>query len=254
MIDRQKSNAFTLIELLVVVGIIGLLVALLLPSLVAARESAKSIKCLSNLRQMTIAAQEYAILYNGSYPPAIGPGYSDGTLGYAYQWDFTIVTLLAPPYTQTARPGLLWSGQSIMEVQQCPSFDGKSMSAGAEKFTGYNYNTSYIGRGKVGTLFDPPAKVNQVRCPSATVLFGDGQYAAGANKYMRSPVASTFISDGVVPTTSGTQGFRHRKKTNASFADGHAESIAWRDALTAGQGVAPGTGFLSPDNSLYDLR
>jgi prepilin-type processing-associated H-X9-DG protein len=55
--------------------------------------------------------------------------------------------------------------------------------------------------------------------------------------------------------SAGTQGYRHRNKTtNACFADGHAESLADRhthcaDATPAQ--IAPGTGFLSPDNSAY---
>ena len=58
------------------------------------------------------------------------------------------------------------------------------------------------------------------------------------------------------------QAFRHRDKTNAAFADGHAESLAGR-FLRSSEGVgadqidpmiAPGTGFVSADNSLYDLE
>ena len=62
------SKAFTLVELLVVIGIIAVLIALLLPALSAARESAQSLKCLSNLRQCYMGFQLYSNDYGGWYP------------------------------------------------------------------------------------------------------------------------------------------------------------------------------------------
>src|SRR4051812_35165383 len=64
------DSAFTLIELLVVIGIIALLVGILLPTLSSARESSKAVNCLSNLRQIVLAAQAYAAEGDGRYPIA----------------------------------------------------------------------------------------------------------------------------------------------------------------------------------------
>jgi prepilin-type processing-associated H-X9-DG protein len=55
---------------------------------------------------------------------------------------------------------------------------------------------------------------------------------------------------------AGTQGFRHERRSNAAFCDGHAESMTDRftDNANGAAHVASGTGFLSADNSLYDLE
>ena len=61
---RNRSGAFTLIELLVVIGIIGLMVAIIVPSLAAARRGAKRTICASNLRQIGVASASYLIDFN----------------------------------------------------------------------------------------------------------------------------------------------------------------------------------------------
>jgi prepilin-type N-terminal cleavage/methylation domain-containing protein/prepilin-type processing-associated H-X9-DG protein len=64
----QKRHAFSLIELLVVVAIIGLLVALLLPAVQAARAAARRTNCASNLRQVGLAMCQYCDTHRGAFP------------------------------------------------------------------------------------------------------------------------------------------------------------------------------------------
>lgn len=66
-------RGFTLIELLVVVAIIATLMAILLPSLGAARESARAAVCLSNLRQIGVGFTYYSDDHNDTYPAAVDP-------------------------------------------------------------------------------------------------------------------------------------------------------------------------------------
>ncbi len=67
---KIRKAGFTLIELLVVISIIALLVGILLPALGAARKSAQSMQCLSNLRQIGIGTTAYAFASEDQLPPA----------------------------------------------------------------------------------------------------------------------------------------------------------------------------------------
>src|SRR4051812_8398499 len=74
----SRPRAFTLVELLVVIGIIALLISILLPSLGRARESAKRVQCLSNMRQIGTAVIQYCNENKGYFPRAAASGmYND---------------------------------------------------------------------------------------------------------------------------------------------------------------------------------
>jgi prepilin-type N-terminal cleavage/methylation domain-containing protein/prepilin-type processing-associated H-X9-DG protein len=78
----KRSGGFTLVELLVVIGIIAALIAILLPTLARARESAHRSACLSNLRQLGQALLMYANLSRDHVPL--------GQMSDEYQWDYTL--------------------------------------------------------------------------------------------------------------------------------------------------------------------
>ena len=68
----RYSYAFTLVELLVVIGIIGLVIAILVPTLSRARSASREVACASNMRQLTTALISYAGDFNSRFPPNSG--------------------------------------------------------------------------------------------------------------------------------------------------------------------------------------
>lgn len=281
-IEKSKDikNAFTLVELLVVISIIAILLAVLMPSLRIAREQAKRVYCLSNLKQMSLAANSYVNSNDGFFP--ISHWFDQNK---SYGWDY-----IADNSTGKLVSGLLWQGDTIDKVNQCPSYKGTDNWSADGTYTGYNYNTSYIGHGQgenITTEYSGkvkahpvwpafyniviPARANQIKNTGNCALFGDGHYSGGANKMMRSP----FLWHGDKELSiriAGTQGYRHIEKTNVAWADGHASSqkeiytksydlirdrsidMVSRELEEYNQNAKIKIGFLSPDNSAYDLK
>ena len=113
---RRPSPGFTLVELLVVIAIIGILVALLLPAVQAAREAARRMQCGNNLKQIGLGMQNYHDTYK-SFPP--GRMGCDGS----------------GPGTCTGGPAIIRAGTSgfvafLPFVEQSPLYDQANFENG----------------------------------------------------------------------------------------------------------------------------
>ena len=272
MTDRRvrtsRRGGFTLIELLVVIAVIALLVGLLLPALGPAREASRTTKCLSAQRQFSLALVMYLNAHDERFPPAITGVY---TAGPVYGWDFTHYS------DGRVEPGVLWDGLAPLEIAQCPSLYGEASETAnyaGDPYTGFNYNTSYLGGptepvggwALAGVSAPPTARLAEVMRPDGCAAFGDGGFGqsayggSGANKFMRSPWVGERDTDIGGPTATrgaGAQSFRHGGGvTVAAFVDGHAAMLGTMHRETydvAKPWLAEDAGYLSADNDLYDL-
>lgn len=252
-----RCDGFTIVELLVVIAVISLIVGLLVPAMSSARATSRSAKCQLNLKQMAIAAQNYAAIYD-AWPAAIRYENKNGVF-QRVAWDW--VTTFS---NQVVSPGPLWAfTDNPDEVQQCPDCNLAS-TFGGDPFTGYNYNTTYIGAEAPFPLTGwksirkgvPPHACAR---SSSCAMFGDGAWKGGANKFMRAPLNSEHQSLGII--YSGGQAFRHARWSNVAFVDGHVGSLnkPHAGALATPANLDqkmdyPRNGFLSDDDRLYDPR
>jgi prepilin-type N-terminal cleavage/methylation domain-containing protein/prepilin-type processing-associated H-X9-DG protein len=245
---RQSDNFFTLVELLVVIAIIAILASMLLPALGKARERAKGITCCNNQKQLGLALNMYLGDYDGWFVPSF-------QAMYMISWDLEM-NFIGGKIRYTPGP-LLTVSSGNSAVYQCPSYIG-SANWGNEGFTGYNYNTTYLGHGLNEHPIERPNKVNMVRKPSRTAAFGDGEWSGGANKFMRAPIGTNRGGSPCAMAEAGGQGYRHLGQTVVCWVDGHVNMI--KEIYTM-NGVAGSEGcnksfkygFISPDDSLYDL-
>ncbi|MBB6051862.1 type II secretion system protein [Armatimonas rosea] len=219
---QRIKRGFTLIELLVVIAIIAILAAILFPVFAQARAKARSIACLSNVRQIGTAFAMYVQDYDETTPS----GRSGG-----WEWWVELV-----PYFKS------------LDLIHCPdrndpnvrNYGGACTSAiySRTKQSGYGYNwgpISYRGGGLMGPR-TVEANCGQqylgmslaaIDLPAETFAFGDTYDTP------RQTIAVSFALDGYGGTSNA--GFRHTLGMfNYAFVDGHAKAIKVRGGFMGG--------------------
>jgi prepilin-type N-terminal cleavage/methylation domain-containing protein/prepilin-type processing-associated H-X9-DG protein len=160
-ISTRRSRGFTLIELLVVIAIIAVLIALLLPAVQSAREAARRMQCVNNLKQLSLAAANYEST-NGVYPPAcLGSVNPENPYGppYNINYDAPPFVRMLPYFEQTVAwnaynsslPGVHSSNVTLAGIGiatlWCPSDTMLSLapfSLSSPAYAGSNYTLGYF--------------------------------------------------------------------------------------------------------------
>lgn len=209
---RDRLSAFTLIELLVVIAIIAILAAILFPVFAQAREKARAISCLSNVKQCGLAYYMYVQDYDEVSP----------CMGFGKDWWTDIY-----PYVKNL--GLfLCPDRREGSDSTCP--DGGTCYT-LSSYPGYGYNWGPIGWRGGGLL---EAQIEDPNRPGHTVIYGKPLAAvvtpastfAFGDTYdtPRQTVGIGFAA--CTYTGSNNGGLRHTSGSfNYAFVDGHAKSV-----------------------------
>ena len=225
LIHSRRRFGFTLIELLVVIAIIAILAALLLPVLASAKEKAKRISCLNNLKQIGILFQMYTDTYNETFPGHFGIDPDGSSYDVSNIWANTILGSATLP-------------QQYANTFHCPTLNGPETADG-EIFTwqfsalglGYGYNAFFLGLSPHAS----PETESQVTSytwfkrtsilqPTDCLLVGDcmkKNYSSSGAYSLNIwwPDAGMRQGDG----NEGVDTFRHKGVGVVVFTDGHSE-------------------------------
>jgi prepilin-type N-terminal cleavage/methylation domain-containing protein/prepilin-type processing-associated H-X9-DG protein len=180
---KKNNRAFTLIELLVVIAIIAILAAILFPVFAQAREKARSISCLSNLKQIGTATMMYVQDYDETYPS----GWGQGTWGDQGTAGSTIWRECLLPYIQRGQKLTAAQNGGDTNLGDKTELKGSVLTCPSTRIrlTSYGYNASHLTtNGWVadsnGNFNNPGLSLAAISAPANLVAYGDAANTAPA--------------------------------------------------------------------------
>jgi prepilin-type N-terminal cleavage/methylation domain-containing protein/prepilin-type processing-associated H-X9-DG protein len=240
------SGGFTLVELLVVVGIIALLIAILLPALSKAREHANRVKCLSNLRQLSMGQAMYIAEWRGWAVPAIMGNNVDTFPGTTTKVRATWLNNNAFRQMINAPQWIAGNGQSGKWPAGliCPgatqALEEQTTKAGSGAGYSYGYNSrhlNYLERpiwtlNKSNTWDDNTeyagVKANRVRSPADKIMFADSMTPQLQPQHSNHYFLFGGYDDHRESEDTAYVAYRHSKThdlVNICFWDGHCSTM-----------------------------
>jgi prepilin-type N-terminal cleavage/methylation domain-containing protein/prepilin-type processing-associated H-X9-DG protein len=216
----MRHRGFTLIELLVVIAIIAILAAILFPVFAQAREKARGITCISNLKQVGLALISYAQDYDGNYPvpdnnnlAVVTPPdtFAEGYSGHdSYRDGLITVGVQMDPYIKGGGRGI-----SPTSIWRCPSDSGAASGGLAgSRWSSYHYRFYFY-------YCSLPAAITGLPSDWAGAVPNEARFPQPADIYAFHEL-SIFHSNGEVNPNGS---WKREARMNFLFLDGHTKAV-----------------------------